>query len=198
MIARRFAAMALVLTVPAGCGIPVDDRARPLGGGEIPSSVPGATLPAPAGGASLASVELFLVRGSRLAAVNRQVPTPLTAERTSTEIVRGPTQIERSGGFRTALPRSVQVLGSVAHDVPLIDVTESLTGVDGEEQVLAVAQLVFTLTGLPGVNGVSFARDGRPVDVPTGDGELKRGPLRRTDFGPSLPSDTCRRRVTVA
>jgi hypothetical protein len=187
MIARRFAAMGLVLTVSAGCGVPVDDRARPLGGDQVPSSVPGATLPAPAGSVSLASVELFLVRGSRLAAVNRQVPTPVTAARTSTEIVRGPTQIERSGGLRTALPRSVRVLGSVAHDVPLIDVTESLTGVDGEEQVLALAQLVFTLTGLPGVNGVSFARDGRPVEVPTGDGELKRGPLRREDFAAVAP-----------
>ena len=78
-------------------------------------------------------------------------------------------------------------MGTVAHDVPLIDVNESLTGVDGEEQMLALAQLVFTLTGLPGVNGVSFARDGRPVEVPTADGELKRGPLRRQDFAAVAP-----------
>ena len=181
--------MALALTVFAGCGIPVDDRSRPLAGDEIPSSVPGAAPPptAPAGDVSLASVELFLLRGSRLAAVNRQLPTPLTAEKAIAELARGPTPPERSRGLRSALPRSVRSVGTVAHDVPLIDVNESLTGVDGEEQMLALAQLVFTLTGLPGVNGVSFARDGRPVEVPTADGELKRGPLRRQDFAAVAP-----------
>lgn len=179
--------MALAL-VFAGCGIPVDDRARPLARDAIPPSVPVAAPPpaAPAGDLSL-TVELFLVRGSGLEAVNRQVPAPLTADKAVTEIARGPTPIERGRGLRSALPGGARLLGTVAHDVPLIDVTESLAGVDGEEQILALAQLVFTLTGLPGVNGVSFARDGRPVEVPTGDGELKGGPLRRQDFAAVAP-----------
>ena len=181
--------MVLAFTVMfAGCGIPIDDRSRPLAGDQIPSSVPvAAPPPAPPAGDLSLSLELFLIRGSQLAAVNRQVPTPLTADKALTEIVRGPTPPERLRGLRSALPRSVRLLGTVAHDVPLIDVTESLTGVDGEEQILALAQLVFTLTGLPGVNGVSFARDGRPVEVPTGDGELKGGPLRRQDFAAVAP-----------
>lgn len=180
--------MVLALALLAGCGIPIDDQSRPLAGDEIPSSVPGAAPPpaAPAGDLSL-SIEVFLLRDSRLAAVNRQVPAPLTADKAITEIGRGPTPLERSRGLRSALPRSVRLLGTVAHDVPLIDVTESLTGVDGEEQILALAQLVFTLTGLPGVTGVSFARDGRPVEVPTGDGELKGGPLGRQDFAAVAP-----------
>lgn len=188
MTARGAAAIVLAVTVFAGCGIPIDDQARPLAGDEIPASVPGAAPqpPAPAGELSL-SVEVFLLRDSRLAAVNRQVPAPLTADKAITEIGRGPTPLERSRGLRSALPGSVRLLGTVAHDVPLIDVTESLAGVGGEEQILALAQLVFTLTGLPSVNGVSFARDGRQVEVPTGDGELKRGPLRRQDFAAVAP-----------
>lgn len=187
MTARGAAAIVLALIVLAGCGIPIDDRSRPLAGDEIPSSVPVAPPPAPPAGELNLSLELFLIRGSQLAAVSRQVPMPLTADKALTEIVRGPTPLERGRGLRSALPRSVRLLGTVAHDVPLIDVTESLTGVDGEEQILALAQLVFTLTSLPGVNGVSFARDGRPVEVPTGDGELKGGPLRRQDFAAAAP-----------
>jgi hypothetical protein len=188
MTTRGVAAAVLALTLFAGCGIPIDDSARPLAGDEVPSTVPVPAPPpaAPAGDLSL-TVELFLIRGSGLTPVNRLVPAPLTADKAITEIVRGPTPLERGRGLRSALPRSVRLLGTVAHDVPLIDVTESLTGVDGEEQILALAQLVFTLTGLPGVNGVSFARDGRPVEVPTGDGELRGGPLRRQDFAAVAP-----------
>lgn len=190
MTGRGVAAAVLALALSAGCGIPVDDHSRPLASDEIPSSVPGAALPAPApapAGERSISVEVFLISGSQLAAVGRQVPAPLTADKALTEVVRGPTPLERGRGLRSALPGSLRLLGTVAHDVPLIDVTESLTGVDGEEQILALAQLVFTLTGLPTVNGVSFARDGRPVEVPTGDGELKRGPLGREDFAAVAP-----------
>jgi len=187
MTARGGIAVCLALVVLSGCGIPVEDRPRPLSAADIPSSIPGPPLTSmpPVG----ATVELFFVRGSRLAPVRRQTPSPLSVERTITAIMSGPIPLERSQGFRTALPGEVRLAGTVAAGVPLIDVTGSFDQVEGEEQILALAQLVFTLTGLPGVDGVSFALSGRTVEVPTGDGALKRGPLRREDFEAVAPPD---------
>ena len=182
------AALATVLTL-AACGVPVDDAARPLSAEEVPSSRPGPTA-APAArpdDATDVTVEVFLVRGLRLAPVRRQVSPPLSVEHAIAALLTEPTSAERSDGLRTALTRDVRLAGTLAAGVPLVDVTETFAQTEGEEQILALAQIVFTLTGVPGVTGVSFALEGRPVDVPTGDGTLERGPLRRDDFAAVAP-----------
>ena len=190
MIVRRpLAAFFVLVLVLAGCGIPVEDSARTLSADEIPSSLPSPTSAptSPPADPSPASAEVFFVRGSRLAPVRREVSVPPSVEGTITALLTRPTPDERSQGLRTALPGEVRLAGTVAAGIPLIDVTESFAQVEGEEQILALAQVVFTLTGLPGVEGVSFALTGRPVEVPTGDGTLKRGPLRRQDFAAVAP-----------
>ena len=167
--------MCLLLTALHGCGIPVEDRARPLAGSEVPSSLPNRVAPPTSrlGDPSLALAELFFVRDSRLAPVRREAPaTP---------------SVERSDGLRTALAGPVQLAGREAPGVPVVDVGESFGQIEGEEEILALAQLVFTLTGVPGVDGVAFALSGRVVEVPTGDGTLKSGPLGRQDFAAVAP-----------
>ncbi len=179
----------LVAVMLFGCGIPVEDRARPLPADMIPSSLP-AHGPAPSsasGDRGSASADVFLVRDSRLVRVGRQEWDPPSLEGAIAALLQGPTAAERADGVRTALTRPVRLAGTVATGVPLIDVTDSFADVEVEEQILALAQLVFTLTALPSVDGVSFALDGRSVEVPTGDGALKRGPIRREDFTAVAP-----------
>ena len=191
MTVRAVFAVSSALTLLAGCGIPVDDRPRALSAEEIPSSLPSSAPPATAqpGGANSVSTTVFFVRESQLAPVRRESPTPPTVEGAIAAVVRGPTLAERSQGLRTALNTQVRLAGTAAARVPLIDLTEAFGEGEGEEQILALAQLVFTLTGLPGVDAVSFARSGQAVEVPTGDGTLKRGPLRRQDFDAVAPPD---------
>jgi spore germination protein GerM len=62
----------------------------------------------------------------------------------------------------------------------------AITELGGDEQLLAVAQLVCTLTARPGVGPVSFTLEGAPVDVPTGDGSLTSGPVSRDDYADLL------------
>ncbi len=178
----------LVAVMLFGCGIPVEDRARPVPADMIPSSLPGqgpaASTPGDRGSAS---ADIFLVRDARLVRVGRQPWDPPSLEGAITTLLRGPTAAELAEGVRTAVTRPVRLAGTVAAGVPLIDVTDSVADVEAEEQILALAQLVFTLTALPGVDGVSFALDGRLVEVPTGDGALKRGPIRRDDFAAVAP-----------
>ncbi len=189
MRARRIVtAFASVLAL-AGCGIPVDTAARPLSPDEVPLP-PTAPAPAPTplpGDSTQVPLDVFFVRDSRLAPVRRQLSAAPSVEDAIAAVLTEPTSSERSRGLRTALTRRVRLAGAVAAGIPLIDVSETFAGTEGEEQILALAQLVFTLTGLPGVEGVSFALEGRPVEVPTGDGTLKGGPLRREDFSAVAP-----------
>ncbi len=191
MTARGVVVTSLVLIALCSCGIPVEDRARPLSADQVPSSLPGSgpTSTVPPGDPGPAATEVFFVRGSRLEPVARPARVPRSVENAIATLVGGPTPAERSEGVRTALTRPVRLAGTVAAGVPLIDVTESFAEVEGEELILALAQLVFTITGLPGVDGVSFARAGRPVEVPTADGTLKGGVLRRTDYAAVAPAD---------
>ncbi|HWC10601.1 MAG TPA: GerMN domain-containing protein [Acidimicrobiales bacterium] len=184
----RAGALGLVLTIIVGCGIPVDERARPLSRDEVPSPLrteappPTTQFAAP----SPASAELFFVRDSRLAPVGRQTETP-SVDDALAALGSGPTASERGDGLRTALPGPVELAGADAAGVPVVEVAESFGEVEGEEQILALAQIVFTLTGLPGVNGVAFSLSGRVVEVPTGDGTLKAGPLGREDYAVVAP-----------
>lgn len=183
----RAGALGLVLTTVVGCGIPVDERARPLSRDEVPSGLrteapPTTQFAAP----SPASAELFFVRDSRLAPVGRQTETPSVDEALAA-LGSGPTASERGDGLRTALPGPVELAGAEAAGVPVVEVAESFGEIEGEEQILALAQIVFTLTGVPGVNGVAFSLSGRVVEVPTGDGTLKAGPLGRDDYAAVAP-----------
>jgi len=189
MRARSTLAAFATVLVLGGCGIPVDSSPRPLSADEVPLPAPDLALPPaplPADSTQV-TVEAFFVRGSRLAAVRRQVPAPASVEGALAAVLTEPSPAERNDGLRTALTRPVRLAGNVGAGVPLIDVTETFERTEGEEQILALAQLVFTLTGVPGVDGVSFALQGRPVEVPTGDGTLKQGPLRREDFSAVAP-----------
>ncbi len=180
--------MCLAVTVLVSCGVPVDERAQPLSGEEVRPSRPteARTPPSQASDPSLGFLEVFLVRDSRLVAVRRGVATP-SVDDALAALTSGPTAAERSEGLRTALAGPVRLAGMDGAAVPVVDVVDSFGQIEGEEQILALAQIVFTLTGLPGVHGVAFALSGREVEVPTGDGTLKGGPLRRNDFAGVAP-----------
>ncbi len=48
--------------------------------------------------------------------------------------------------------------------------------------MLALAQVVTTLAGLPEVTAVRFVRDGQDLPVPRGDGAIVPGPLTAADY----------------
>jgi spore germination protein GerM len=56
-----------------------------------------------------------------------------------------------------------------------------------DEQLLALGQLVFTLTDQPGIGGVEFSLEGEPVDVPLADGTTQDGPVSRDDLPEVAP-----------
>ena len=55
-------------------------------------------------------------------------------------------------------------------------------GRSATENVLAVGQIVLSVTALPTVDQVSFSRDGAPVEALLADGALTAEPLTAVDY----------------
>lgn len=186
-LVRAGAVGCLLLT---GCGIAVDD-----GPVAIPSALrypPAPTSTASAGNTLTAT--LWYVEGDLLASRPSLVPAPRTVA-SVLQALLGNTALARP--VRTAIPagtelRSVTVAGRIA----TVDVSAELAGATGDELRLAVAQLVFTATGVPGVDGVTLQVDGDPAGVPLRDAALSARPLSRLDFS-DLATATGSARPTV-
>ncbi|MDP9070273.1 MAG: GerMN domain-containing protein [Actinomycetota bacterium] len=181
-----------VAIVFSACGIPSDARPRPLPAEDVPFGLldPRSTTTAVAQpSVAAASAEIFLVAEERLAPAPRQVPAPVSLEAVLAALLAGPTVEEVAAGWRTAISADTRLRSaSTADGIAHLDLSESFAEVEGEEQILALAQLVFTATALPGIRGVAFRLAGSAVEVPTADGTLKEAPIRRADFAALGPT----------
>jgi spore germination protein GerM len=67
-------------------------------------------------------------------------------------------------------------------DTVTVDLTAALVEVGGQEQILAVAQIVLTATAVPDVARVRLLLEGQAVEIPRADGTLTSDTLRSTDY----------------
>ena len=155
--------------------------------------VPGSTAPSgpSEGPTAVRSVDAYLVDGDRLVAVRRQVPDRDILREALLRVADGPATTEAARGLRSALPRNVRPIAVELGDgVALVDMDPGFLALAGHEQVLAVAQIVYTVSGPAGARAVRVRVDGRFLELPTGNGSLATRPLTRADFGPLAPQPT--------
>ena len=102
-------------------------------------------------------------------------------------LLDGPTDDEQDSGLRTAIPRDTRLLstGFVASGTVEVNITSSIFSATGGDLVGAVAQIVFTLVDIEGIERVALVVDGETTEWPRGDGTLTSRPLTEFDF-PSL------------
>lgn len=183
---RRVGGVALVLLLAAGCGVPVDRHARPIPDDHVPfdllnpdrsSATPAQAEPA------AATVTVYLVDGDRLVPVPRRVPNPLSPARAVEALLAGPTGDESGRGVRTAiLPGAPVVVTGAADGEARVDLGPTLPAVASKDLIFIAAQVVYTLTGLPGIGSVAFTVSGRPAELPTPGGGSRGGAFRRSDY----------------
>lgn len=174
----RRLALALVLVSLAGCGIPVEDEARPLDI-ELESDI---VDPGVEGGELPVIAEVYFVTGDRLVSVTRQIADsdPATVVRA---LLRGPIAAENGLSIRSAIPPETRELGaSVTDGIATVDLSRDFTLVGGDEEILAVAQIVATVAALDEVDGVVFAIEGALRPAPVAEGQLVERPLVPADF----------------
>lgn len=131
------------------------------------------------------SATLCLVRGDRVVPVTRSLPGDPEPTDLVVSLADDVADIEASQGLRTAListrVREVSVRGGTA----LVELTGLPEG-GSQEPMLAVAQIVCTLTSQPGIGQVQFSVANAPVQVPRPDGSLADGTVTRDDYADVL------------
>lgn len=174
LLASLAAAAALV----TGCGVRGESTPSRLDDVSLPQEpVPEEAAPDDEGPTTI----VYFVRGERLEAVERPVPTTLASALRG--LFEGPRETETDGGLRSAIPAGTALLRlTMSAGVADVDLSEGFASVVGPEQVLALAQLVYTATAISGVSAVRLAIEGQPVDAASGDGRLAPGPVGRDDY----------------
>jgi spore germination protein GerM len=167
----------------SGCGVPDDrdvrpiDRTLPFGLG-----TPRATA-SPSGEPASREIAIYLVRSDRLVAVRHAGDRGPVEQAALKELLGGPTAGDLRRGLSSALPPGLHAeLVSVEAGAARVDVSAELVQVRGEQQLLAIAQIVLTLASTKTVVSVRFDLDGSPIQVPISDGSLVERPVTAADY----------------
>jgi len=112
--------------------------------------------------------------------------TPAVGTASLEDLMAGPSDSK----LFTAVPDGTQVLGlDVANGVATVDLSSEFAQGSGSfAERLRLAQVTFTLTQFPTVDGVVLEIDGEPVDRFGSHGLLIDGPMRRGDFKDVAPA----------
>jgi spore germination protein GerM len=187
---RRVALIAGLCWLVAGCGVPTDPVPRDIPAGDVPfglvNQATTTTAAAAARSTPSARAEIYLVKRDRLARVERSVAAPATPATVLAALAAGPTPQEAATGLRSALISNVAAVEASAGTATMT-LAADITAPDIREQILALAQLVYTVTALRGITGARFVLDDRPTEVPTAQGSVKAGIITRADYATVAP-----------
>lgn len=186
-LVRRRAALAgaLVLAVLvsalASCGISSEPDANRI----EPTDVPFGLLDDKATTTSVEAgrtAEVYLLTKDKLLAVDRSVPDDASLSDLLSLLIAGPTEVEQSLGITSAVPAGTIASVRTSRGTAKVDLTPAFGDIRSGEQLLALAQIVYTLTGQPGIGGVRFSVKGKKATVPLSDGTNSDEALSRDDF----------------
>lgn len=203
---RGLLGLVLLGVAMSGCAVGTDEAPRDIEQGTVVGRDPNDDAQA-AGGAGRIYLTVPGVSGepTRLRSVARDLgddPDAVVAA-----LLAGPNGDEFTDQLRTALPDGLQVitLQRRAGGIVDLDITDEIQQLSGDAQVLALAQIVYTMSELNGIEAVRISVDGESVQWPDGNGELTVGPLTVYDFPgleptaqPAYPAVPSNDPVTVA
>src|SRR5699024_7138583 len=100
------------------------------------------------------------------------------------------TETEKREGLRTALPTQGAPLEvTLTGDAARVQLPKGFDELGVSEQILGVAQIVYTLTGTGGIDAVQFREGTSEVAVPNGSGRLVSGAAARADYAVVAPRE---------
>ena len=163
---RRAAALVAVASLSAaGCGIQTDDAPRRL---TVSTTT---TVARPTTTSGTTATALYVTRNGTVVPVTRELPDQQPRTVLDALVRLRPPDVGVKGATN-AVPTGTEVLaanrtGARSGSTLAVDLSGRFNRVVGPSRQLAVAQLVMTATGLPGIQKVRFSIDGKPVTVPT-------------------------------
>jgi spore germination protein GerM len=178
-----------LVTVLAGCGVPVQQEPVAIPTEAIPSQLRNSGMPAsgpPTASPGRPAVHVTFVRQDRLVTLVRESLTTTPPDRLAAVIqalMAGPNETEQANGMTSALPAGLTLaIADVRGTRVVLDLSGETEGSSATENVLAVGQIVLSVTALPTVDEVTFQRDGVPVEALLADGSLTNEPLTAADY----------------
>ncbi|GAA0434872.1 hypothetical protein Aca07nite_00040 [Actinoplanes capillaceus] len=178
---RGLAAPTAILLLLTACGVPAQDEPHPVTLPRRPLDVTASAAASDPVG-EVAQV-LCLIRDDRLVQTVRRSDAPPVPQRQLDLLAAGPTPAEQAQGMSTALATTtLSVTVSAATAIAAVEIGAAGEGTGRSDEALAYGQIVCTLTSRADIAAVSFRRDGRPLQVPRGDGQLTGDPLRAADY----------------
>jgi spore germination protein GerM len=151
---------------------------------------PGQTTTTGAGSDTIA-VKVYFTRDEKIATAGRVIPrTQSVGAAAMRSLLEGPAEAESAAGMVTAIPEGTTFLGlDIQNGVATVDLSrEYASGGGSLSMMMRLAQVVFTLTQFPTVQGVNFMLDGEPIDVLGGEGIILDHPMTRADFEDLSPA----------
>jgi len=139
-----------------------------------------------AGGEDILTLEVWYTKGESLYLSHVGVPSTQRVGVAAVEwLLRGPAE----QGVETAIPAGTRLLGlNIEDGIATIDLTSEFEEGGGSlSMTMRLAQVVFTLTQFPTVDGVRFRLDGREIDVFSGEGIVLDHPVTRSDYEELVP-----------
>jgi spore germination protein GerM len=200
----RVASVAVLTAMTTfGCSVASDNAPRDIDPGalEIDEQDTGSNV----GQAAAGSGRIYLLapdvpgEPARLQSVARDLDDDVDAVMDA--LLAGPNNTEFVDRYRTDLPTGMTVLriSRQSRGVVQLNVNDAIATLRGDELILALAQIVYTLNDVNGVTGVKLTVDGSQAQWPAGNGELQSDALTVYDFPglepstqpayPAVPSD---------
>jgi Sporulation and spore germination len=203
------AAVALV-----GCGVPEDSTDRPVSKAEVEfglldpivttTSTPTTTTRVPPSSSvppttTLPSywLDFYLIQNQRLVGVRRPTGSKPTVAAVL-DALSHPTFEEAVGGRRSELTDPLLVVSAEAKGgSATVELGDGFSALLSSDQLLAIGQIVYSLTEVAGIGSVAFTLGGSPLEVPGADGGLIRGAVSRDDLLSLVATATTTTSVTV-
>lgn len=191
-LARRRAWLVVIVAVAAmavalgSCGVSSQGQATRIEPEDVPFGLlddQTTTTSVEAGRAAT----VYLRTADRLVAIDRSVPADAGLEDLLQQVIAGPTEVEESLGITSAVPAGTIASVDTGGGIAEVDLASSFGDIRSRDQILALGQIVYTLTGQPGIGGVRFTVEGEDVTVPLSDDTSSDEPLTRDDFDAVAP-----------
>jgi spore germination protein GerM len=191
---------AVGMAIVSACGVPVDAQPRDID--QKPAEAP---RPDVAANTDQGPRVYFLItpdgqQNDKLAPITRDVAA--NPADVLDQLFKG-VSVEEATRLRTAIPNDTQLVSppQLTTDGTLrVNVSDAFFKSTGDLQIKAVAQIVFTASGLSGVERVRIEVEGQSYPWPRGDGTLAEAAVTQYDYPeldpttqpdyPPLPSPT--------
>ena len=179
----------LLAAFAAACGVPADSSPQLLDETALPAELTDPSTTTTTSEAPASSVDqpvYFFDEENFLSETAREVPSPVDPEEVLEILFLGPTEEESDEDLlRSAIPLETEILETEQTDAVLtVNLAPgSLEEIEGDLQKSAIAQIVYTATGIDGIDGVLIKIDGEFRQLPTDEGDSQENePVTRSDY----------------